>query len=110
MKKISLVIFLIFIFSIPKSLASSESVILNINNNKYHKVDCEYAKYIKNGKNIRKPLIRYSSAACCFPQKEKQQSLIQKYKVKKIFNKINEDKEKDEYIYFCETPYYIEII
>ena len=67
-------------------------MILNTNNNKYHKVDCEYAKYIKNGKNIRKPLVKYSPATCCFPQKEKQQSLVQKYKVKKIFNKINEDK------------------
>ena len=95
MKKICLIILLVFMavyFSILKSLASSDIVILNTNNNKYHKVDCEYAKYTKNCKNIRKPLIRYSSAACCFPQKEKQQSLIQKYKVKKIFNKINEDK------------------
>ena len=78
--------------SILKCFASSELVILNTNNGKYHKIDCKYAKYIKNGKNIHKPLIRYSSAACCFPQKEKQQSLVQKYKVKKIFNKINEDK------------------
>lgn len=96
MKKICLVIFFIIFllnsFGCSKSLASSDIVILNTNNNKYHKVDCEYAKYIKNGKNIRKSLIRYSSAACCFPQKEKQQSLVQKYKVKKIFNKINEDK------------------
>ena len=95
-KKVCLKSFLILLvlisFGISKSLASSDIVILNTNNNKYHKVDCEYAKYIKNGKNIRKPLIRYSSAACCFPQKEKQQSLVQKYKVKKIFNKINEDK------------------
>ena len=45
-------------------------------------------KYIKNGKNIRKPLVRYSAATCCFPQKEKQQSLIQKYKEKRIFNKM----------------------
>ena len=66
-------------------------MILNTNNGKYHKVDCEHAKYIKNGKNIRKPLVRYSAAACCFPQKEKQQSLIQKYKEKRIFNKINEE-------------------
>ena len=78
--------------SILKCFASSELVILNTNNGKYHKIDCKYAKYIKNGKNIHKPLIRYSSAACCFPQKEKQQSLVQKYKVKKNFNKINEDK------------------
>ena len=96
MKKFCLKSFLILSvlisFGISKSLASSDIVILNTNNNKYHKVDCEYAKYIKNSKNIRKPLIRYSSAACCFPQKEKQQSLVQKYKVKKIFNKINEDK------------------
>ena len=95
MKKILMILFLILFlqisFGISKSLASSDIVILNTNN-KYHKVDCEYAKYIKNGKNIRKPLIRYSSAACCFPQKEKQQSLLQKYKEKKIFNKINEDK------------------
>ena len=96
MKKFCLKSFLILSvlisFGISKSLASSDIVILNTNNDKYHKVDCEYAKYIKNGKNIRKPLIRYSSATCCFPQKEKQQSLVQKYKVKKIFNKINEDK------------------
>ena len=96
MKKVCLKSFLILSvlisFGISKSLASSDIVILNTNNNKYHKVDCEYAKYIKNGKNIRKPLIRYSSAACCFPQKEKQQSLVQKYKIKKIFNKINENK------------------
>ena len=96
MKKVCLKSFLILLvlisFGISKSLASSDIVILNTNNNKYHKVDCEYAKYIKNGKNIRKPLIRYSSAACCFPQKEKQQSLLQKYKAKKIYNKINEDK------------------
>ena len=96
MKKFCLKSFLILSvlisFGISKSLASSDIVILNTNNNKYHKVDCEYAKYIKNSKNIRKPLIRYSSATCCFPQKEKQQSLVQKYKVKKIFNKINEDK------------------
>ena len=96
MKKFCLKSFLILSvlisFGISKSLASSDIVILNTNNNKYHKVDCEYAKYIKNSKNIRKPLIRYSSAACYFPQKEKQQSLVQKYKVKKIFNKINEDK------------------
>ena len=95
-KKVCLKSFLILSvlisFGISKSLASSDIVILNTNNNKYHKVDCEYAKYIKNGKNIRKPLVRYSPATCCFPQKEKQQSLVQKYKVKKIFNKINEDK------------------
>lgn len=78
-------------FGVSKSLASSDSVILNTNNGKYHKVDCEYAKYIKTGKNIRKPLVRYSAAACCFPQKVKQQSLIQKYKEKRIFNKINEE-------------------
>ena len=96
MKKILILLFLILFLqmssSILKCFASSELVILNTNNGKYHKIDCKYAKYIKNGKNIHKPLIRYSSAACCFPQKEKQQSLVQKYKVKKIFNKINEDK------------------
>ena len=82
-----LIIFLLISFGSSKCLSSSELVILNTNNSRYHKVDCEYAKYIKNGKNIRKPLLRYSSATCCFPQKEKQQSLVQKYKVKKIFNK-----------------------
>ena len=91
MKKILMILFLILFLQISlgisKSLASSDIVILNTNNNKYHKIDCEYAKYIKNGKNIRKPLIRYFSAACCFSQKEKQQSLVKKYKVKKIFNK-----------------------
>ncbi len=87
-----LIIALLLFFGCSRGFASSEIVILNINNGKYHKVDCEYTKYIKNGKSIRKPLVRYSSAPCCFPQKEKQQSLIQKYKVKKIFNKINEEK------------------
>ena len=33
-------------FGISKSLASSDIVILNTNNNKYHKADCEYAKKI----------------------------------------------------------------
>ena len=88
MKKILVILFLVLFLqmssSILKCFASSELVILNTNNGKYHKIDCKYAKYIKNGKNIHKPLIRYSSAACCFPQKEKQQSLVQKYKVKKI--------------------------
>ena len=95
MKKVCLKSFLILSvlvsFGVSKSLASSDIVVLNTNNGKYHKVGCEYAKCIKNGKNIRKPLVRYSAAACCFPQKEKQQSLIQKYKEKRIFNKINEE-------------------
>ncbi len=95
MKKVYLKLFLILSvlisFGVSKSLASSDIVILNTNNGKYHKVDCEYAKYVKNGKNIRKPLVRYSAAACCFPQKEKQPSFIQKYKEKRIFNKINEE-------------------
>ena len=47
-KKICLKSFLILSvlisFGITKSLASSDIVILNTNNNKYHKVDCEYAK------------------------------------------------------------------
>ena len=90
--KLFLIIFLLVFFGCSKNLAFSKSVILNTSNGKYHKTDCEYVKYIKNGKNIRKPLVRYSSATCCFPQKEKQLSLVQKYKVKKIFNKINEDK------------------
>ena len=88
MKKICLILFLILSllisFGVSESLASSDIVILNINNGKYHKVDCEYAKYIKNGEIIRRPLVKYSAAMCCFPQKEKQQSLIQKYKEKRI--------------------------
>ena len=94
MKKILLGLFLsvFVIFGVSKSFASCDVVVLNTNNGKYHKTDCEYAKYIKNGKNMRKPIVRYSAAACCFPQKEKKQSFIQKYKEKRIFNKINEQK------------------
>lgn len=95
MKKKFLVLALIFILfsaGISKSHASSELVILNVNNNKYHKSDCKYAKCIKNSKTIHKPLIRYSSANCCFPQKEKEQSLYLKYKENRIFNKINKSK------------------
>ena len=58
MKKVCLKSFLILLvlisFGISKSLASSDIVILNTNNNKYHKVDCEYAKYIKNEKIAQK--------------------------------------------------------
>ena len=96
MKKICLIICLFLFASTAVSakiaLTTSDIVILNANNGKYHRLDCQYAKFIKNGKNIRKPIVRYSSATCCFPQKEKRQSLLQKHKVKKIFNKINEDK------------------
>ena len=102
MKKICLIICLFLFASTAVSakiaLTTSDIVILNANNGKYHRLDCQYAKFIKNGKNIRKPIVRYSSATCCFPQKEKRQSLLQKHKVKKIFNKINEDKIS---LFFC---------
>ena len=70
-------------------------VVLNKKNGKYHKTSCEYGWMASQQELINKPLIKYSTASCCYPQKQKSKKnigFIQKHKEKFFLKKMENKK------------------
>lgn len=64
-------------------------VVLNKKNGKYHKTSCEYAFLASQQELINKPLIKYITASCCYPNKK---TKSQEYK---LYTKIVKPDVKD---------------
>ena len=70
-------------------------VVLNKKNGKYHKTSCEYGWMASQQELINKPHIKYSTASCCYPQKQKSKKnigFIQKHKEKFFLKKMENKK------------------
>ena len=70
-------------------------VVLNKKNGKYHKLDCKYGWMSSQQELIDKPLIKYSTASCCYPESQNQAkniSFIQQQKEKVFLNRLEKQK------------------
>ena len=70
-------------------------VVLNKKNDKYHKLDCKYGWMSSQQELIDKPLIKYSTASCCYPESQNQAkniSFIQQQKEKVFLNRLEKQK------------------
>ena len=55
-----------------KKAKKLDLIVLNKKNGKYHKTTCEYGWMASQQELINKPLIKYSTASCCYSQKQKE--------------------------------------
>lgn len=70
-------------------------VVLNKKNGKYHKTSCKYGWMSSQQELIDKPLIKYSTASCCYPKSQNQTkniSFIQQHKERVFLKKIEKNK------------------
>ena len=70
-------------------------VVLNKKNDKYHKLDCKYGWMSSQQELIDKPLIKYSTASCCYTESQNQAkniSFIQQQKEKVFLNRLEKQK------------------
>lgn len=70
-------------------------VVLNKKTGKYHKTSCKYGWMASQQELIKKPMVKYFPASCCYPRSQKQTkniSFLQQHKEEVFLRKIKKNK------------------